>query len=224
MCGHSRGAYHTTVMFLYLTTTAVFMLMLTLGGGWPLQARAAGPAPPQQSLAHQIDWQHPLRDLPHHAGTALASALPGSQAALSVQPAANFPSGCLNGIAYNVIVNGHTSWSAQAGNQKATVWYQWCPRWSGDSVGLNWAWGKIYQLSSCADISIGGPLGQEVGGAFLFVQTSWPHWANDGEPVTTYHTCAGGLVWDYSLTLPGNGLYKVAMGDNVVSVFSPCYC
>jgi hypothetical protein len=209
---------------LYLTTT-LFLLALALGiGGSPSSAQAASRAP---AASHQIDWAHPFRGGPPaatapHSG--LVTALPGSQTALAVQPAANFPSGCYQGIAYNVIVQGHTSWTAQKGNQKATVFYQWCPRWSGDSVGLNWSYGKITQLAGCADIAVGGPIGSEVGGAFLAFQGPWPDYVNDGEPVTTYSTCAGQLVWDYSLTDRGDGLYQANMEDSNVSVSSPCYC
>lgn len=142
----------------------------------------------------------------------------------AVHPSANFPSNCLNGYSYNVIVGGQIEWTAQVGDQKAEVWYRWCPRWQGDSVGINWSYGEVHQLSRCATTSVGGPIGEEVGGALMLEQTSWPNWADDGEQVTSYWTCAGGYVWDDSLTLPGDGLYQVALFDSQVAVYSPCYC
>lgn len=221
-----RLLYLTTLGGLYLTT---FALLLTGAGGASLPVSAVGAPPPRTSAAHQIDWPHPFLGGPPAANAPHSGVvLPPHGLAMngSLGPGANFPSGCYNGIAYNVTVQGHTSWTAQVGNQKAQVWYQWCPRWSGDQIGLNWSYGKIYQLSGCADIAVGGPLGNEAGGAILLKQTSFPNWVNDGESVTSYHTCAGGLVWDYSLTLPGDGLYKAEMFEAAteLTVTSPCYC
>jgi hypothetical protein len=218
-------------MLLALCLALLFSLLLS--GSLVAQARGLVPvAQPGGPHGKSIDWAHPVQTYPVHSHSGHQGDLPADtvplyvppKAGLAVRPNANFPSNCLNNYAYYVIVNGQTSWTAQAGNQKAQVWYMWCPRWQGDSVGLNWSYGKLYQLSGCSTISVGGPTGNEVGGAFLLYHGSWPAWASDGEQVTGYYTCAGGLVWDDSLTLPGDGLYMAEIADNQVYVTSPCYC
>jgi hypothetical protein len=138
--------------------------LLLLVGGKPVAA-ASVPAS-AITAAREIDWAHPVHVQPVSVHSRRDTALPINTVPLSVppktglaiQPQANFPGNCLDSYAYYVIVNGKTSWTAQAGGQKVQVWYMWCPRWQGDSIGINWSFGKIFQLSGCADISVGGPL------------------------------------------------------------------
>jgi hypothetical protein len=122
-------------------------------------------------------------------------------------PLANFPTNCYQNTAYYVKVLGQTSWSHTYQSYRTTVWYLWCPRWSGDSVGQNWAFGRAYVLSGCSDVQVGA------GGAF-----GWdgariaPPVVNDGESSTVYdHICNGASVWDDSLTVDGSGGYSVTM-------------
>lgn len=194
------------------------------------QSSVLQPAGPHRKL---IDWEHPIRTQPVHSHSGHQGDLPSGTVPVYVPPKtglavyANFPSNCYRSYAYYVIVNGQTSWSAWSGNEQATVYYMWCPRWSGDSIGINWSYGIIYQLSGCTTISVGGPIGQEVGGALIEeANLPWPDYADDEESITGYWTCAGGDVWDDSLTLPGDGLYKVWMFDDnqPISVNSPCFC
>ncbi len=114
-------------------------------------APAQEASPILRSLAHQLDWQHPVHVHPGRSG--IGSARSGEQVSTTT-PNANFPGGCLNGVAYNVIVQGRTVWTVTTGPLTASVQYQWCPRFARDSVGLNWAYGRT-TVSGCAAISVG---------------------------------------------------------------------
>jgi hypothetical protein len=187
-------------------SSLVILLLLLLA----LCARSLPPAhlgqvghrPPQKP----IDWTHPVE---------LATSLHPSQSdgagARSPQvmhtPQANSPTNCYQNTAYYIKVLGQTSWSQTYQNYRTTVWYLWCPRWAGDSVGQNWAFGRAYVLSGCSDVQVGA------GGAF-----GWdgarivPPVVNDGESSTVYdHICNGASVWDDSLTVDGSGKYMVTM-------------
>lgn len=176
----------------------------------------------------QIDWAHPVRvaRVPTHSGrdadlsvdTVPLYAPPKS--GLAIQ--ANFPSACYHTAAYYVIVNGQTSWSSTFGTLRATVWYLWCPTFAGDPVGINWSYGQASLLSGCGAFAVGNGLG-----AFI---SSTAGTTFDGEQRTTYSTCAGGYVWDDSLTVNGAGRYDVAMeaydpatGKDAVAQSPCCY-
>ena len=133
----------------------------------------------------------------------------------------------LSGVAYNVIVDHQTIWTATNGPVKAWLEYQWCPLFQGDSVGQNWAYGRAY-LSGCGNVYVGdlnaifsnpvGPLMRDQYG------DQW----DDEEYFKSYWLC-NGYAWDYSTTAIGSGLYQVwmyAQTDNLVLAIakSPCYC
>lgn len=191
----------------------------------PLQARAAS-AP--GSLSHQIDWQHPFHV--NRASSGIDSAQTGDLvSANQAVPNANFPSGCYNGVAYNVVINNQITWTATDGQIEAWVRYAWCPRWQGDSVGLNWASGRAYVLSGCANIYVGDlnpPLHNPIGPQMS--DQSGNRW-DDDEYYTSYRVCAPHYSWDYTTTALGNGYYKVfefaqSDGNALAIAESPCYC
>lgn len=177
------------------------------------------PQSPVSALGRQIDWAHPLRvqQMPTRSGW--VTSLPPNtvplyvspKAGLALRPAANFPGNCLNGVAYNVKVQGQTSWSNYNDGYTMTVYYEWCKRYSGDTVGQNWSYGTVgYQ--GCAHIAVGSGAGAEIYGSGQD--------AHDGESRVTYYVCSPHAVWDDSLTVPGNGTYAVVMGANLPDISS----
>jgi hypothetical protein len=141
----------------------------------------------------------------------------GATNAQAVSPQANFPS-CYRGTAYTVWVQGHAYWTHTGVNTKAYVSYLWCPRWAGDSVGLNVAYGRAYVLdvpvNSCEWIGMGRiDTGAQLGGAMISTGSlpGGPKMAFDGESAVFYNICPGQYAWDYSLTVPGTGTYGVGM-------------
>ncbi len=161
-----------------------------------------------------IDWSHPIRVQPFRARSGLASALapnvipePVLSSAGQVQPNANFPGGCYNNYAYYMGYGGKFTWTVTHGSVQSWVAYMWCPRWSGDSVGLNWAYGRDYALSGCKTMLIGNHAGMGWYGAAIIGNQAA---ANDGESNSTYTVC-NSYAWDDSLTVPGNYTYAVVM-------------
>jgi len=183
----------------------------------------------------KIDWTHPLRVLGEmrHSGTErdlvpwsvpfpLAGACQKAPA-----PDANFPSNCYNNYAYYVKVQGHYSWTSQYNSFQVTVWYMWCPRWAGDSVGINWAFGRSYVLSGCDTITFGNAVPDGANGSAIFSSNGLA--ANDGESPSSYFIC-NGSGWDDSLTVTCSGQFSVNMstvfpvsgGADMVAAHSPC--
>lgn len=174
---------------------------------------AAGPP------GKQIDWAHPIK-LQEVASQGVKS------------PFAGFPSGCYNNYAYYVKILGNTSWTAPTyyNAYRVTIHYMWCPRWSGDSVGKNWANGSIDIISpGCITIKTG----QDSDGLFgAFVMDSpYDVAAKDGEGETLTTLCQGQTLVDDSLTVAGNGLWAMYMqveaflqGGSVATITanSPC--
>jgi hypothetical protein len=164
-----------------------------------------------------IDWAHPTRvqPLPTGVRSGLASALapnvvpePVSSSVSQLQPNANFPTNCLNNYAYYIGYNGQFIWTTTHGSVESWVAYMWCPRWQGDRIGINWAYGRDYALSGCKTMLIGNHRSSGLGwyGAAIIGTYS----ANDGETNSTYTVC-NSYAWDDSLTVPGNGKYSVFM-------------
>lgn len=192
------------------------------------QARAATGSQPATIRGKVIDWGHPMRVERVLLRSGRESSRSPNTVPLFSPPKtglvvqANFPSNCYNNTAYYVIVNGQTSWSSSFSNLQATVWYMWCPTYTGDSIGINWSQGHASMLSGCGHISVGSGLG-----AFIANSAGSTF---DGEQRTTYATCAGGYVWDDSLTVNGSGKYYIAMeafdpdtGKDAVAQSPCCY-
>lgn len=197
-----------------------------------LPAHAASVQQPSGHYTHQIDWAHPFRIHLPGPGMARSGIGPeqtgGLKPNISITPFGNFPTNCYNNYAYNVIVNGQTVWTNPYGNFEAWVEYQWCPTYSGDTVGINWAYGRDYVNSGCATVEVGqnyGPNGYALNGADLASQTAI---YDDGEYTTDYNICSG-YAWDYSQTAIGSGLYCAIMHEYVpssgvyITAQSPCY-
>lgn len=199
---------------------------------------AIAPVPAQAATSlrtgsiHSIDWAHPIRvqlPLPGQPRSGIGSLQTGERGSnINKSPEANFPGGCYQGIAYNVIVNNQTVWTATNGNIEAWVEYQWCPTYAGDTVGINWAYGRGYVNNGCANIYVGdlnSPFHNPIG---PLIQAQNQNWVDDGEYYTSYWIC-NGYAWDYTTTVVGSGLYKVFMyaqsDNNVLAIAkSPCYC
>jgi hypothetical protein len=96
----------------------------------------------------------------------------------------------------------------------------WCPRWTGDSIGENWSFGKAF-VTGCTNVYVGGGTGAAIADTASLT--------NDGEPFHAIWTC-NTYAWDDSLTVIGSGLYKVFenadyLDINIIIVAqSPCYC
>lgn len=195
-----------------------------------LPAHASTIPQPKTHYTHQIDWAHPFRV--HLPGPGMARSGIGPEQTgglapnISITPYGNFPTTCYNNYAYNVIVNGQTVWTATSGNLEAWVEYQWCPTYSGDTVGINWAYGRDYITSGCATVVVGnnGGIGE---GAFLNKPNGTSD--GDGENPTSYYVC-NSYAWDYSLTDIGSGLYQAEMIGYIPSPYNgafaamPCFC
>ena len=191
----------------------------------------AAPLHMSSPAGKQVDWAHPFPahlPSPEEARSGLGTArAEGALPTTHSSPAANFPNICYRGSAYNVIVQGKTIWTATSGQVEAWVQYQWCPTYAGDSVGINWAYGRAY-VQGCATVYVGdltspfeNPIGPQL------VTASGGVW-DDDEYLTAYWVC-NGYAWDYTTTAIGSGLYKVWMfaesdGAVLAVAHSPCYC
>ena len=191
-----------------------------------LPAHAARVQHPSGHYTHQIDWAHPHRA--HLPGPGMPRSGIGSDATgdlmpnASVTPLGNFPTTCYNNYYYNVIVQGQTTWTNTNGNVEAWVQYQWCPQYSGDTVGINWTYGRDYPTSGCITFEVGNGYGARLS------TSNDNNYRLDGENTTDYNVC-GTYVWDYSLTAIGSGLYSAYMTAIVpanpsldTSAASPC--
>ncbi len=220
--GRRRACWHVALLLLSVT--------VLVGAALALHA-ATSPLSP--SAARSIDWQHPVRvPGPGMALSGVGSAttgdvltpLPGTNALVTV-PQANFPSACWHGVAYRVGVHGVYSWSSSNRGMTAWVEYVWCQRWAGDAIGLNFAYGRALVQNqpapSCTWVAVGG-------GPGAWIESSPAKIVTDGEDWNDYNICPGQYAWDYSQTVPGNGLYAVAMSaydDDIhtnAAVMSPC--
>jgi hypothetical protein len=178
-----------------------------------LPAHAAVVLHPSGHYTHQIDWAHPHRA--HLPGPGMPRSGIGSDATgdlmptASITPLGNFPTTCYNNYYYDVIVQGQTTWTRPYGDLTAWVQYQWCPQYSGDTVGINWSYGRDYITSGCANVEVGGATGNNLG-AYLYSGNDGSLY-NDGENPTQYYICAGHYAWDYSLTAIGSGIYSAWM-------------
>ncbi len=200
-----------------------------------LPAHAATISHPSGHYTHQIDWAHPHRA--HLPGPGMPRSGIGSDATgdlmPNITPLGNFPTTCYNNYYYNVIVNGQTTWTATSGTLEAWVQYQWCPQYSGDTVGINWSYGREYVTSGCANVEVGASPNQDLqsvydplAGAFLLSNSGI---YTDGENPTEYYICSG-YAWDYSKTEIGSGLYAAEVTalepdtGNFINATSPCIC
>src|SRR5690348_5191082 len=87
-----------------LTTMAGLLALLYLVAV-PFASQQVQAASSPTSLAHQIDWQHPFHINLGRSG--VGSSRTGDVVSTTqASPNANFPGGCYNGVAYNVVVGG----------------------------------------------------------------------------------------------------------------------
>lgn len=154
---------------------ALLLLVVLAGAALALHAAVAPSTTPRRT----IDWQHPVQvPGPGMAHSGVGSATTGDivtplgrSNALAVLPQANFPGNCYRGVAYTVSHNGVSVWSWTGANTRATTSYLWCPRWAGDSIGLNFGYGRAYLIASrhgCEWIGVGrNATGAQVGGAMI---------------------------------------------------------
>ena len=196
--------------------------------------------PQASTLVRRIDWQHPVRvpgfGMDHSgiggpSGDILTPLAHAGGAAQAVVPQGNFPSNeCYQGWAYPIwapVSNGSKAWTnvwSYNGGRGLEAWvqYLWCPRWAGDTGGVNFSYGRAYELTSgCRWIGVGGDDGARISDN---VNLS----AQDGEDITDYWICQGHYAWDYSLTVPGEFSYTVGMvardatNGTLTAVWSPC--
>ncbi len=210
---------------------ALLLLSVTVLVGAAVALHAA--TSPLSPSARSIDWQHPVRvPGPGMARSGIGTeagevSIPrqGSNAAASV-PQASFPA-CYRDFAYRVGIAGVYSWSKTANGVESWAEYLWCPRWAGDTIGLNFSHGRAYVLSGCQQMALGLDDPWGIVGAMLYISYGQPY-VVDGEALSTSTLCAGQHLFDYSLTVRGDGLYSVGMDafDNTTHqhnwVWSPC--
>jgi len=197
---------------LWRVALVLLILVLLVGAAVALHAATSPLSPPARS----IDWQHPVRvpgpgmarsGIGTDAGEVFTP-LRESNAAASI-PQTSFPA-CYQGFAYRVGHAGVYSWSRTANGVESWVEYLWCPRWAGDSIGLNFSHGRSYVLSGCQVMALGDDNDWGLVGAMLFIAVATPV-VVDGEWLSTTTICAGQHMFDYSKTVRGDGYYSVGM-------------
>jgi hypothetical protein len=163
-----------------------------------------------------IDWSHPIRVQPTKKRSGLSSEIapdvvpePVAETSGQVKPNANFPSNCYQNYGYYMGYQGQYIWTSTHGSVESWVAYFWCPRWSGDGIGINWSYGRDYALSGCKTMLIGNHNSGWYGADIL--RDTYPYEINDGEANASYTVCNGNYAWDDSLTQPGDGTYSVVM-------------
>ncbi|HLW01823.1 MAG TPA: hypothetical protein VKT82_24430 [Ktedonobacterales bacterium] len=206
---------------------SLVLLALAVLAGATLAAWAVFQAAPTHHAAptRVIDWQHPVKvPGPGMARSGIGSDATGdlftplrSGNAQATQPQAGFPS-CFGDWAYTIWVNGTNTWiTSRTTGMRAWVQYLWCPRWAGDQIGLNFAYGRAYVLTTlygeCNWVLLGynPDIGQEVGASISGYDHGSTLHAQDGNDDNEVNVCPGHYAWDYSRTLPGDGFYSVLM-------------
>jgi hypothetical protein len=206
---------------LWRVALVLLILVLLVGAAVALHA-ATSPLPPS---VRSTDWRHPMRvpgpdmarsGIGTDAGEVFTS-LRGSNAAASM-PQAGFPA-CYQGFAYRVGHAGVYSWSRAANGVESWAEYLWCPRWAGDAIGLNFSHWRSYVLSGCQVMALANDNDWGTVDALLAFSFTRPA-VVDGEMLSTTTICAGRHLFDYSLTLRGDGYYSVGMDALDQSTFT----
>lgn len=223
-----RSWYRPMLLAICLALCFLFPSSLLVVGSTVAQARGLSAiAQPVGPHGKSIDWVHPVRVQPIHSHSGLEKDLPPNTVPLYTPPKAglavqaNFPTNCYNNWAYYVWANGQDSWTYTNGNYQATVWYMWCPTYSGDPIGINWGQGHI-NVSGCGHVGFGV---YGLYGAVIYDSSNKQYW--DGESPTSYYVC-NSFAWDDSVTVRGDGIWAVAIygyvpdGPVSIGVTSPC--
>ncbi len=205
---------------------ALLALVVLAGASFAVWEVSRGHQRQTPAPVRRIDWQHPVR-IPGSGmalsgigapstGDRLTPLAHAGTTAQAVAPQATFPGdSCYQGWAYHIWepVSGGTGawtdvWTNRGSTLEAWVQYLWCPRYAGDRGGVNFSYGRAYELApGCQWIGVGknGPwLGAQITDGVNFNE-------GDGENYNIYAICQGQYVWDYSLTVPGEFPYQVGM-------------
>jgi len=164
-------------------------------------------AAPRTQVSKHHDLSHPV-NLATLSRGAVYTVHPDTQ---------SFPSGCYNNVAYAQTENGAVYWQKvdSTGTVKVWVQYYWCPKYSGDTVGQNFSYGRDYAITGCTTFIVGlltGPgWSVELGAMMQLKGTISPNIFDGYSNSINVQACNGAYVDDYSLAKSGTGQYKAWM-------------
>lgn len=226
---HRSRSFGIGIMLLF----AVITSLVAFGSGIhsasaAAAARAGTQRPGSASSTVHHDLSHPMAVSLPCAGaprSGIGSNATGDIRVKSHCAYANFPTTCYNNVGYVQTINGAKTWTLTQNNMQAWVELWWCPRYSGDSTGINFSYGRDYPQSGCLTVTVGNQGSYQAGAEMYRTGSLTPY--TDGETGTPpYSVCAGSYIWDYSVTGSGSYYYSAVMiaavpGQYVVTVQSP---